>query len=357
MPREPEKRIPANLITGFLGVGKTTALRDLLGKRPAGERWAIVVNEYGAVSLDHVLLEDPASDDVIVREVAGGCFCCTTSLPLQAILVPSILRTRPDRLLIEPTGAGHPARVIDLLRGEGLGSAIDLRATICLIDPRDFDNPAVCNQEVFRDQVQMADVAVLNRVDQCSPDRTERCRRWIEGQYPPKLLTATTTFGRLEPAWLDLAAGPPRAPLFADLHAGHDREPRHEAVAIETPATAGRPRRFEQAAQGRFACGWIFSPADTFDRERLFALLEGLPNMERVKGVFHCPDDWWFVNRVGPQTSCERSAYRRDSRLEIIAREPLDGPLLESRLQACLVGALTANWQASLAAEGARFVD
>ena len=67
-----ETLIPVNLITGFLGVGKTTAVLDLLARKAAGSRWAVLVNEYGEVGIDGALIAGDAPDGVTVREVGGG---------------------------------------------------------------------------------------------------------------------------------------------------------------------------------------------------------------------------------------------------------------------------------------------
>src|SRR5439155_17823698 len=71
--------IPTNLITGFLGVGKTTAVIDLLKGKERGSRWAVLVNEYGDVSIDGALIEGESPDGVSVREVGGGCVCCASA--------------------------------------------------------------------------------------------------------------------------------------------------------------------------------------------------------------------------------------------------------------------------------------
>ena len=178
--------IPTNIITGFLGTGKTTAILELLKRRPAGERWSVFVNEYGMVSIDDVLMESK-SQDVQIQELAGGCFCCTTSAMMDTVLMQFIRRTKPDRLLIEPSGAGHPARVIDALRGERFRQALDLRATICLVDPKDYENPRVTNSEGFHDQIQMSDVAAINWTDKRERSQIDRCKTWIEQFDPPKL--------------------------------------------------------------------------------------------------------------------------------------------------------------------------
>src|SRR5690242_15155226 len=78
--------IPTNLITGFLGVGKTTAVIDLLSRKPPGSRWAVLVNEYGDVSIDGAMIEGETPDGVSVREVGGGCVCCANAPYLPVAL-------------------------------------------------------------------------------------------------------------------------------------------------------------------------------------------------------------------------------------------------------------------------------
>ena len=94
-----------NLITGFLGSGKTTTLLHLLAHKPANEKWAILVNEFGEVGIDGALL---ANRGAALKEIPGGCMCCVNGLPLQVGLNMLLKQTKPDRLIIEPTGLGHP---------------------------------------------------------------------------------------------------------------------------------------------------------------------------------------------------------------------------------------------------------
>src|SRR5262249_55045073 len=104
--------VPTNLITGYLGAGQTTAILDLLRNHSAGKRWAVLVNELGEFALDHLMLQSTGVDGLYIRELAGGCICCTLSLPLQASITHLIREAKPDHLLIESTGAGHPAGVL-----------------------------------------------------------------------------------------------------------------------------------------------------------------------------------------------------------------------------------------------------
>src|SRR5262245_40575024 len=148
--------IPTNLVTGFLGVGKTTAVIDLLKHRPAGSRWAVLVNEYGDVSIDGSMIEGETPDGVSVREVGGGCVCCVSAPYLQVAIHFLLIDAKPERLLIETTGLGHPARLLDMLR-RNYADRLDVRATLGLVDPSDFARPEMRANPVFVDQIQLAD--------------------------------------------------------------------------------------------------------------------------------------------------------------------------------------------------------
>ncbi|MCU0218411.1 CobW-like GTP-binding protein, partial [Mycobacterium tuberculosis] len=93
--------MPTHLIAGPLGAGKTSLIRHLLAQKPAGERWAVLINEFGQIGLDAALLEQ-GDDGIALAEVAGGCLCCVNGAPFQVGLGRLLRKARPDRLLIEP---------------------------------------------------------------------------------------------------------------------------------------------------------------------------------------------------------------------------------------------------------------
>ncbi|WP_439627916.1 CobW family GTP-binding protein [Gemmata sp.] len=328
--------IPVNLITGFLGVGKTTAVIDLLKNKAAGSRWAVLVNEYGDVSIDGAMIEGSGPDGVSVREVGGGCVCCATAPYLPVAIHFLLLDAKPDRLIIETTGLGHPARLLDMLR-QNYADRLDVRATLGIVDPADFAKPEMRANPIFVDQVQLSDVVVMNKLDTATPELVGDFQAWAEGLFPPKLLIAGTTNGRLDPAWLDLTSNDERLPLFPEAHAHHHHDESAPIAMGGLAAKPGAPVRYPSPPGVLPACcGWVFHADDVFDENKLLALLSGTKGVARLKGVFHLPDEWEAVNRSGTAVSVAPTAYRRDSRLEVFS-DALDWAAFERELVGCLL--------------------
>lgn len=308
-PRPP---VPVHVVSGPLGVGKTTALRALWASRPPNERWAVLVNEFGKVGVDGPLLE---VEGLAVREVAGGCICCTAGLELRVALVRLLQSVKPDRLLIEPSGVARPATVIDVLRSPGLAEAVDVRAVLTLVDPREVLGGRVERDETFADQVLLADVLVGNRADLCTPEELEAFVAWGEALDPPKLVVATTSFGALEPAWLELR--PPSAP---SRHEGHHLHGDGEAFATEGGGQGAR-------GDGIATCGWVWPHEVVFDRLLLEVTLQemvhgahGLPaGALRIKGIFRTPRVVLEVHASPEAVRFRPLDWRRDSRVEVLA--------------------------------------
>lgn len=331
---ESLKPVPTNLITGFLGVGKTTAILNLLKTRPAGSRWAVIVNEYGEVGIDGAILNDAGDGWLDIREVEGGCICCTSAIEFNFMLAQVLEHLHPERLLIETTGVGHPARIIEDLQKPNFAKFVDLRATVCLVAPNDYTCPPMAESPVFRDQMELADVLLLNKAETTDQQTRDQFLKWGRELFPPKLHVDVIEQGRIDPAWLDLGANPNRQALFPEAHAGHD----HSVKPLLEFASPGKPIRKISRGPGGNACGWIFSPKDVFDEERLMALFSANASIIRLKGIFHIEDDWLIVNRSGKEMVSWSTSYRRDSRLEIFATEVPGGWIeFEKRLLECLV--------------------
>ncbi|MCA1788947.1 MAG: GTP-binding protein [Thioalkalivibrio sp.] len=335
-PHAPFSRprpIPAHLITGFLGVGKTTAIRRLLDRRRKNERGAVLVNEFGEVGVDGELL---AGGEVAVRQVAGGCLCCVASQAFTVGLNHIIRQERPQRILIEPTGLGHPAQVIETLSGPLYTAVLEVRATITLMDARHLASARHRAHETWRDQIHLADVLVANKADLYSVQDREAFFAFARALDPPKLRTALVAYGDLDPAWLDLPLSAARRAIFPEAHAFPTAHwlPTSESGGPQSSA-ARHPEWWtaESRGEGHFGRSWRFGPPVRFDPTRLDEALRRHP-WDRVKGVLATSAGWVSINRVAGVGKVELHPGAAEGRLEIIHHRPLDGDTLDRLLLA-----------------------
>lgn len=302
---EQAKRIPTNIITGFLGVGKTTAINTLLANKPEGESWAILVNEFGQVGIDQEMMPD--QDGLYIKELTGGCICCAVGASLIPTVKGLIEKSHPDRLIIEPTGLGHPEGIIDTIIGPAFKDTLDLRATVCLLDPRSLEFEEVLESETFHDQMNLADVVLINKCDLATEEQIEVAENGLGQMFPPKQYFGRTTRGVIDPSFLDLVRNGQLKAQFPDAHARHhhsheDHTHDHHEHTHEhehhhdTQPEPGKPIRKTGHGSGLYSCGWIFHRDDCFDFWELEKILNGLEGINRIKGVIRIGYAWVFFN-------------------------------------------------------------
>lgn len=317
--------IPTNLILGFLGVGKTTAILDLLRHKPEHETWAVLVNEFGEVGIDGALLEN---EGAFVREIPGGCMCCVAGLPMQIGLNQLIQKARPDRLLIEPTGLGHPSQILDTLTSEHYRDILAIVPVITLVDPRKLEDPRVLENVQFRDQVAAADILVANKTDLCTDAQLAHFDQWAAALGPAKQKVFHTRHGQLAPSWLDGRAEPRDV---SDPHAHHHH---HGKAATPVPDIEEEPWQLvSNRGQGHYSLGWRVHPKLVFDENLLMALAMD-ERIVRLKAVVHTLDGWRAVNMVDGALSVSPSEPRELTRIELISAVEPDRREFDQALRA-----------------------
>ncbi|MEI7282874.1 GTP-binding protein [Pectobacterium carotovorum] len=321
-----------NLITGFLGSGKTTTIRHLLSQKPEDEVWAVLVNEFGEVGIDGALLADSGA---VLKEIPGGCMCCVNGLPMQVGLNMLLQQKKPHRLLIEPTGLGHPKQILSLLTSDIYQPWLTLQATLCLLDARQLSETRYTENENFRDQLAAADIIIANKRDTYTADDLAALQQWQQTSGDGRQIIEANQ-GNVDRQQLDQSRHNIRELPDGTHH--HAHQPKNSLAALQLPG--GQPwRRSLNQGQGYHACGWIFAPETAFDTAALLDWVRLSP-VSRVKGVMRIKEGTLVVNRQGHDLHIEtRLAAPIDSRIEVINETPAEW----NTLQASLLKARLAN--------------
>lgn len=315
------QHISTHLIAGPLGAGKTSLIRQLLAQRPADERWAVLINEFGQIGIDAALL---TTDDlgVAIGEVAGGCLCCVNGAPFQVGLGRLLRKARPHRLFIEPSGLGHPAQLLAQLRQKPWQGVLDVQPPVLVLDAQALaaSQPLPAAQAEALDQ---AGLLVLNKAENMGAEQ----RLWIT-RHLPGVPVYWTEQGYLPLDQLPLVNSPapsvdnPMLPTAVEL----------PGVLWTNPT---QPLCVHQQLAEGWSIGWRWHPSQQLDRERLQAFVQSL-GWQRAKMVIHSAQGWVSANALqGAALQWTASEWRRDSRIELIFANAQAHERLEAEMLAC----------------------
>lgn len=322
-------RVPTNVITGFLGVGKTSAILHLLKSKPDTERWAVLVNEFGEIGVDGSLFQGQHSEKsgIYIREVPGGCMCCAAGLPMQVALNQLLAHARPDRLLIEPTGLGHPAEVLEVLTAEHNLAALSLQKVITLVDARKLKDSRYTEHETFNQQIAIADLIVGNKQDLYQDGDEAALEHYARRKGKSGSKLHFSRHGAIELSWLEGAttegATSDTTGTYHSDHQHHHHYSNVEGAAVKNPIQdfALPDSGFLSAinaGEGFHSIGWRFSPQHVFDYDKLYLFLGGL-TVERMKAVFITDKGRFGYNLASDALTECRLEECSESRVEIIA--------------------------------------
>lgn len=324
--------VKTNIITGFLGAGKTSAIVHLLKHKPADERWAVLVNEFGEVGIDGGLFTGQYSEasGIYVSEVTGGCMCCTAGLSMQIALTQLLKQSRPHRLLIEPTGLGHPQEVLSILQAENYQQVLDVQKVLTLVDARKLADKRYTEHEIFNQQIAIADVVIANKADLYESDELANLQNYLESSSKRSVEVITAEHGVFS---IDKLDGKTCQGDLADDHS-HSHHHAHDHTHEHSHSHADDGEHIVKATQypecgyikvvnngsGFSSIGWQFQPEFVFSRQSLITCLQSM-DCERLKAIFITDDGVFAYNIADNRLEESELDDCFDSRIEIIALE------------------------------------
>ena len=330
------EKIPATIVTGFLGAGKTTMVRHLLSNA-RGRRLAVIVNEFGSEGVDGDTLrscgiEDCPEENIV--ELANGCLCCTVADDFVPTMRALIDRDEPpDHIVIETSGLALPKPLIKAFEWPEIRSRMTVDGVVAVIDGPavaegrfaddldavnamreddpsiEHDNPL---QELYEDQLMAADIVVLNKTDLLESGRLPELREEVAASAGRSLRMIATREGAVDPAIL-LGLGAAAEDDLESRPSHHDGEEDHEHDDFESFEVAIGEIPSPAAFAGR-----LVRVAAEHDILRIkgFAAVAGKPMRLAIQGVGrrvnHHFDRLWAADEM------------RETRLVVIGQTGLD---------------------------------
>lgn len=315
--------IPVTLVSGFLGAGKTTLLNRILTS-DHGLRMAVMVNDFGAINIDSQLI---VSQTQTTLSLANGCICCTVESDLieQLGRLLDDRQNRPEYIVIEASGVSNPGKIANTLRYPQFRETLAIDSILTVVDAEQFDSLDGEMAQLAMEQLDVADIIVLNKVDRVSREQVDALKaRWLypnarvlESEFGEVPLELVLGVGRFKTGWRFTPATAEASPMLGAKEADH-------AAIFET---------------------WSFASDRPLSLKALRQALAALPTgIYRAKGVCQiaeAPGKRCVLHLVGSRSEIRPEAdwEGREPHTQLVfigQRGSIDRAALQAAFEACV---------------------
>lgn len=186
--KEVKSMTRIDIISGFLGAGKTTLIKKLLGDALKGQQVVLIENEFGEIGIDGGFLKDAGIE---IREMNSGCICCSLVGDFGAALKDVITKYHPDRIIIEPSGVGKLSDVIKAVDGVEKEAGVALNSATTVVDVMKCKMYLRNFGEFFENQVKSAGTIILSRTDKADTEKVEAAVKMLRELNPEAHIITT----------------------------------------------------------------------------------------------------------------------------------------------------------------------
>ncbi len=177
-----------DIISGFLGAGKTTFIKQLIQQVFVGEKLVLIENEFGEIGIDSGFLRDAGIE---ITEMNSGCICCTLVGDFSKALKKVLEEYEPDRVLIEPSGVGKLSDVVKAIEDVKKQTDLELEGRITVVDGKKAKMYLKNFGEFFKDQVAHASTIVISRTQMMTDDQMEECVKMLRKENRKAAMIST----------------------------------------------------------------------------------------------------------------------------------------------------------------------
>lgn len=273
------------LITGFLGAGKTTFLKNMLTVFP-NTRIHVIVNEFGKEGVDGELLRETGA---ALDEINNGSIFCACRLDKFEEVLIRTLSMKPDIVIVEASGLSDPTNVKKILNRKEKFPNVEYRGSICLVDARQFLK-VYETATVVKKQLHVSDMILLNKTDLASEEQICEVRAKIQA-HRPDIVIHETVYGKLEREWLEAMEEPAESIDGADIIQSADITFRKHLLSINEDTDLQTLENFLKMIMD-----------DTF----------------RIKGFVYVQREWYLINCVGNLFKAEKCKGKREKQKNLL---------------------------------------
>lgn len=292
--RIDETMAKIDIISGFLGAGKTTLIKKLIAEAFEGEKLVLIENEFGEIGIDGGFLKEAG---IQITEMNSGCICCSLVGDFGEALKEVLTKYSPDRVIIEPSGVGKLSDVIKAVKN--IGDEVQINSTATVVDASKCKMYMKNYGEFYNNQIEYAGTVILSRTQNVSADKLDACLKMIREKNEEASIITTP--------WDDIQGKNIVEAMEKVNSLEKELLEEHEHHHHDGECGCGHHHEHGHHHADEIFTSWGVETPNKYDKEELSEILRKLSetddygNILRAKGMLPCTDGKWMFFDLVPE--------------------------------------------------------